>query len=121
MIADELKAALAEAATALGTDPLSVTIMRAGAQATPYTPAASPDYYTYAAIDEGVKQVYVDGTTATRMARFVMIDATGETPRNGDKLQFGAWIEGAMAHEVLAVHSEAPTGVALYYRLELSS
>ena len=120
-IPQEVFAALIEAGEAVGNGRLVVTIKRAGTQATPYEPASGDVFYTFAGIDEGLSDVYVSGSTATRKAHMVMIDAVNGTPLVGDKVQFGPWVEGDKASSILTVYTEAPAGVAVYHRVELSS
>ncbi len=115
-IADEVQAALAEAGTAVGNGPLLFPFTRAGVQETPWDTAGAGVSYTLTGIDEGIKEVYIRGSSETRKARMLMVDATGIAPMVGDKVT----VAGS-PHDVLAVMPEAPGGVALYYQVEIST
>lgn len=115
-IAAEVLAALQEAGAAVGDGPYSLTFTRAGVAENPWDAAGAETTFTLTAIDEGIKEVYVSGSSATRKARMLMVDATGTEPMIGDRVT----VSGA-AHDVLAVRPEAPGGVALYYMVEISS
>lgn len=118
-IADEVLAALQEAGIATAGAALTVSIRRAGTQANPWDAPGAETVTEHTGIDEGVKEVYVSGTSSTRMGRVVMIDATAGTPQVGDGLQFGAWDGSAPAFSVLQVMTEAPGGAPLYHRVEI--
>lgn len=113
-IAQEVLAALQEAGAAVGTGPLVMTFAR-GAVVNPWD-AGTSSTYTVTAIDEGIREVYVAGSSATRKARMLMVDATGTAPAIGDKVT----LDGK-SHDVLSVTSEAPAGTPLYYRVEIST
>lgn len=118
-IADEVLAALQEAGIATAGAVLTVSIRRAGTQANPWDTPGAETITEHTGIDEGVKEVYVSGTSSTRMGRVVMIDAIAGTPQVGDSLQLGAWDGSAPAFTVLQVMTEAPGGVPLYHRVEI--
>ena len=113
-IAQEVLAALQEAGREVGA--LVLTFTRAGVAENPWDTPAAGQTFALTAIDEGIREVYVSGSSATRKARMLMVDATGTAPAIGDKVA----INGA-THDVLAVLPEAPGGVAFYYRVEIST
>lgn len=115
-IAQEVLAALQEAGQAVGSGPLVLTFSRAGVAENPWDTAAAGQAFAITAIDEGIREVYVSGSSATRKARMLMVDATGTAPAIGDKVT----LDGK-SHDVLSVTSEAPAGTPLYYRVEIST
>jgi hypothetical protein len=115
-IAAEVLAALQEAGAAVGNGPLVLTFTRKGGEEYSWSEGEGPTTYQLTAIDEGIKEVYASGSSATRKARFLMVDATGTAPAIGDSVAIGD-----KSHDVLAVMPEAPGGVALYYRVEIST
>ena len=115
-IAQEVLAALQEAGQAVGSGPLVLTFSRAGVAENPWDAPESGQTFALTAMDEGIKEVYVSGSSATRKARMLIVDATGTAPAIGDKVT----LDGK-THDVLAVFPEAPGGVALYYRVEIAT
>lgn len=115
-IAQEVLAGLREAGQATGTGPLVLTFTREGAATNPWDTPGVSTTYTLTCVDMGIKQVYVEGSAATRKARMLMADATGTEPKIGDRVTIG----GA-SHDVLGVMPLAPAGTALMYNIEVSS
>ena len=117
-IAAEVSAALREVAQDVGDGAFLVTLHpQPTAQVNPWdAPGATPDPVELAALDDGIREVYVQGSAATRRARMVTVEANGTVPAVGDSLT----IDG-LRHAVLGVMPLAPSGVALLYDLEISS
>lgn len=118
-IAAEVAAGLAEAGVSLTGSPLVMTFERAPSG--PEKPwdtnyYGEPVTYTLTGIDMGIKEIYVSGSSATRKARMLMVDATGTKPEIGDRVTIG----GA-SHDVLAVMPFAPAGEPIFYKVELST
>jgi hypothetical protein len=96
----------------------------AASQVNPWDAPGTPTTYTLTAIDQGIRQVYVDGnatestarTSATRFVRTLMVDALGTAPQIGDRVSIGG-----QSHDVLRVLPLAPGGVAIYYKVEVST
>ena len=83
-IAQEVLAALQEAGREVGA--LVLTFTRPGVAENPWDAPASGQTFALTAMDEGIKEVYVSGSSATRKARMLMVDATGTAPAIGDKV-----------------------------------
>ena len=104
---------------------MEVTFTRpAAGQVNPWDAPAAATTFTLTAIDQGIRQVYVDGnatqstarTGATRFVRTLMVDALGTAPAIGDRVEIGG-----QSHDVLKVMPTAPAGVAIYYKVEIST
>ena len=78
-------------------------------------PGAAPADVILTCIDSGLKEVYIQGSTATRLARKLMINAGVVVPKVGDTIT----VRGRV-HDVLSVAPLAPGGVDLFYDIEIS-
>jgi hypothetical protein len=103
---------------------MDVTFNRPGIQANPWDTPQSGISFTLTAMDMGIKQLYVDNagteggnrTSAVRRVRMLMVDATGLAPAVGDRVTISNKV-----HDVLEVRPLAPSGAALYYKVEVST
>ena len=116
-IAAEVSAALREAALAVGDGEFMVTFYPQAEQDTPYdTPSAAPDPVELAALDNKLREVFVQGSQATRLARILTVEAAGYAPQLGDTV-----VVSGKSHTVLNVSPLSPAGVVLLYEVEIST
>ncbi|HEX73327.1 MAG TPA: hypothetical protein ENN65_08445 [Candidatus Hydrogenedentes bacterium] len=115
-IAAQISAALAEIAQELGSGEFVVVLrQQTRGQANPWDiPATPPEPVALRAIDDGIREVYVPDSGATRQGRFITIEAAGVEPKVGDVLTVSG-----VDHSVLAVFPLAPAGVPLLWELEI--
>lgn len=106
----------AEVAAALREVGIALTFTRAGVAVNPWDAAGAGLSFALTAVDMGIKEVYVSGSSATRKARMLMVEATGTAPVIGDRVTVGGSV-----HDVLAVMPLSPSGVDLYYKVEIST
>ena len=116
-IAAEISAALREAAFDAGNGDFTVRLKPAAAgQQTPWdAPETASDPINLAGLDDNIREIYIQGSQATRLARMILVEAIeGVVPRNGDKLEVGG-----KDHLVLMVMPTAPFGVPVLYEVEI--
>ena len=116
-IAAEISAALREVAAEVGDGVFIVTLKPQTTQETPWdAPEAGITPIELAAIDDGIREIYVQGSQATRQARVVTVEALGGVvPAVGDKLTVKD-----RDHAILSVMPLSPSGTDLLYDVELS-
>lgn len=110
-IAAEVAAALAEAAGEVGNGAQALLIRPGTQPVNPWdAPGGAPTTQAVWAIAESYRQDLVDGTLIRAEDRRVMIEAVTPAPTTADRLSIGG-VEMA----IVAVHPEAPAGVALMF------
>jgi hypothetical protein len=111
-IAAEVAAALREVGQETGAGDFIATLIRPAAQpVNPWgDPEGDPTSHPVAVMVENYAQNLIDGTLIRAEDRRVMMEAAGITPTTADRL-----LIGGQEYAILAVHPEAPGGVALYF------
>lgn len=119
-MAEDWEGIRAEASAALGGLGLEITLIKSGAQETPWAPAGAASTQTFAALDKGIKHRFdkaANGEMVPRVVRVVTLEAgDGLVPEVGDQVL----IKG-MKHTVRMVGTVAPSTLTLLYRLELAA
>lgn len=117
-IAAEVAAALTEVATDVGAGAFVAYLIRPAAQPNdPWgAPAGSPVTYNLPALDMGMKLRMEEGTRIQRRAHIVMLPALGLVPLTSDLFNMRD-----REYNILAVETVAPSGVDLYYQIEIDA
>lgn len=113
-IQQEVFAALQEASSATGMGALQATLVRRAATQPWQAAAAEASFPPVPCVIEGYHEREIDGESVRRGDRKVMLAATGEAPRTGDRLVIGGrrWV-------AVDVMIEEPGGLPLFFVVQV--
>jgi hypothetical protein len=113
-IQQEVFAALREASAATGAGVLEATLVRRAAAMPWQAAGAEASFPPMPCVIEGYHEREIDGESIRRGDRKVMLAATGEAPRTGDRLVIGGrrWV-------AVDVAAEEPGGLPLFFVVQV--